>query len=43
LFGLLGLRQARGRAMARAALMLNAVVLLLCALAIAAFYWILRR
>ncbi|MFN7943673.1 MAG: hypothetical protein U0X73_18930 [Thermoanaerobaculia bacterium] len=43
LFALMGLRQARGRALARAALMLNSVVLLLCALAIAAFYWILRR
>jgi len=43
LCGLLGLRNPEGRSTARVALFLNAVVLVLSALAFGAFYWILPK
>ena len=41
-FGLLGLRRIEHRGLARVGILLNAVGLLLGALAVAAFFWILR-
>lgn len=43
LFGLLGLRSAKGRGLARIALFLNVTVFVLGLLAVAAFFTILRR